>query len=293
MVPKSIHDANLNIPTEVLNDFEILQKLFLYFACPAKNFENSDFYTLQDFENWRTSFLDNFENIDVSEQETAIVPPNYVVSTIERQLSDRTFTTILKVDDTFNAEIIARIQGNVTELISRILQGQLNCFISRAISVASLNKRRNRSFAFPHTLPYTTPGPTTLRGRATEEAAIIEASLNYVLSKRTNTSLGATLLIKRRSRSRNRNGSWTTGWGDVNSYNRNGYLEICLNDRAFPYFGDNTWTATIAHEILHNLGWSHGKGNYSITNAIEIYQNCIRNAKGLTVAEENEPKYIA
>lgn len=282
----------LNVPAEVSNDYALLQDLLSSFAQPADNPENADYYTTSDFELWKTGFLNNFEPVNAAEVAAIAEAPIYTVTRIEQQSGNRSFGVNLNVDNSFGAEIIARIQGQVSTMISRMLQGQLNAFIARAISINGLERRRNRSLAFPFTLPYITPRPTTLRGRAAEEAAILEAAINYVFTRRTENSFGVYLYINRRSRDRNRNGKWTTGWADVNSYNRQRYLNIYLNDRAFPQFGDNNWTSTIAHEILHNLGWGHGSGNYDRRNVIEIYQFCIRNAQGLIAAVENEAELL-
>jgi hypothetical protein len=157
--------------------------------------------------------------------------------------------------------------------LDRITADQTACI--RNARANGLSWRRNRGLAFPHPLPYFDPPPTTDLQRYTEEAGVITAALHFPPST---AAPSVELLLYRKDRARIGN-SWTLGSADVNHYaGRYRHFHLNLNGRALrdANFSDDTWAATIVHEMLHNLGWGHPDGSYNIKIAIENYEACIR-----------------
>lgn len=80
----------------------------------------------------------------------------------------------------------------------------------------------------------------------------------------------------------------TTGLGKapVNSYNRLRTLRISLNAVKVEQdtLDDDAWAGVMAHEFLHNLGWGHPDGEYTLAMPIEIYQACISGGHHLDVS---------
>jgi hypothetical protein len=131
---------------------------------------------------------------------------------------------------------------------------------------------------FPHPLPYFNPPPTSDLQRYTEEAGVIAAALHFPLSM---PAPGVELLLYRKDRPPKGN-SWVLGSADVNHYaDDKRHFHLNLNGRALrdATFSDATWSATIIHEMLHNLGWGHPDGSYNIRMAIENYESCIRGTR--------------
>ena len=79
-------------------------------------------------------------------------------------------------------------------------------------------------------------------------------------------------------------GIWTLGKAQVNYYGENKSLFIRLNGKAigassdYPNSQDRVqWAATIVHEVLHNLGWSHAdtSGDEYEKTWIVAYETCM------------------
>jgi hypothetical protein len=74
--------------------------------------------------------------------------------------------------------------------------------------------------------------------------------------------------------------SYTLGKAGINIYSINPLLEISLNgkfigsDSEYPESKNvDVWAGTIAHEILHNLGWEHGSSDAD--TYIGEYGDCV------------------
>lgn len=173
----------------------------------------------------------------------------------------------LHIDEKFGAQT-QRLNDVAQYMIDQVAKGQAQCFYARA-KQKGLTYRRSRTLPFPHPLPYKSAAPTTPDGRYQEEAAVVEAAIRFAFSRKPPVNLFIDHFA-----ANNR----VLGSAVVNLYNRKKELRIKLNGTqlAGGRYSNATWASVVAHEILHNLGWGHPKGNYPPSLAIEIYQHCIK-----------------
>ncbi len=193
----------------------------------------------------------------------------------------RTYNVDVRVDDEFD-NLRESIRDRAQTMLDRAVRDQTSRFVARATAVGlDEDWRRPAGRAFPHTLSYLKPAPTTKQGIYAEEAAVVTAAVHFALSSRAirldiNQYSKAPRITLRGGR------AWSCGFADVNSYNSDRSLVINLNERAIREagFSDDFWASTIAHEILHTLGWGHPKGSYPDDLPIEIWQWCIETGEG-------------
>jgi hypothetical protein len=177
-------------------------------------------------------------------------------------------------------------------MLARVVQGRTSQFIrnAQAQDAPKLTRRRG-NLHFPHPLPYATPPASSVDDQIKEEAAVIAAAFDFPLSL---AAPGIALYINHYTVEPNGD-YWVLGEATVNLYDdtyaknpKAPYLRITLNGLAFAAnFSDNTWAGTVAHEIMHNLGWGHPDGSYQVRMAIVNYDHCIRtDAQQELIAEE-------
>jgi hypothetical protein len=207
--------------------------------------------------------------------------PSYTVFPLTHSRGTSTYNLNLNVDKSFG-DSVKRIRDFTDVMLDRILQGQFARFVANAASWG-LTWRRTRGLPFPHPLPYGSPPPSTPAGQRTEEAAVIEAAWHFSLSA---VAPGVDLFIDRFDKEPSGN-LWVTGQAFVNLYNDHRNFRIGLNAQALlrSGFDENLWSGTVAHEMLHNLGWNHPVGNYNKSIAMVNYELCIRTATG-AIAED-------
>lgn len=174
------------------------------------------------------------------------------------------FKLNLHVDQAFGNNV-QKVKASAQRMLDQASKGQAPCFYSRA-KQKGLTWRRSRNLPFPHPLPYRTPSPTTNEGRYQEEAAVVQAAVQFACTRPTPTPLHINHFADTRR---------VLGSAIVNLYHRSKLLRIKLNGTHMGQYGHAEWSSVIAHEILHNLGWGHPKGSYPASLAIEIYQHCI------------------
>lgn len=268
-----------DISLETLADLQFLKALLAPVAEVGKEDEEMQFYT-----EWEREILEAVPSLDADEEISADVVREYTEFNVERSADNRNYRIHLFIDNAFG-NLVDDIHRRVEIMLDRMVAGQVQCFISRATQLRNLTRRRPK-LKFPVTLPYLEPSPTTLSGKIREEANVINAAIHYALSRRSPTSYGSVLYINSFSKPKPAQRGWTLGSATVNLYSDRRFLRIRLNKLALPHFNDNDWAATIAHEILHNLGWGHGDGDYRNTNAIEIYERCIRTSDAFQDEQE-------
>jgi hypothetical protein len=224
---------------------------------------------------WHKGVLEELPQYEIEdEDEESRFERAYTVFPLEHASGGRTYRINVNIDNNFGG-LIERVRRTTDIMLERVLAGRTRCFIETARRFGLTPRwRRSRSLPFPHPLPYMSPPPTTDEGRFAEEAGVIEAALHFPLSQ---PAPGINLFINQFSQGPS-NGFWVLGSATVNLYNDSRFLRIRLNSRAYPEFTDNTWAGTIAHEILHNLGWGHPDGVYESRIAIVNYDRCIRRA---------------
>ena len=240
---------------------------------------------------WRRGVLEDLPPYEIEEEdEDERIERAYTVFPLESSSGGRTYRAQVHIDNAFGS-LIERVRQTIQLMLDRVVVGRAACFIETAVN-SGLTWRRSRSLPFPHPLPYMSPPPTTLRMRAMEEVGVIEAAFRFPLSQ---AAPGIKLLINQFSQGPSSGGFWVLGSATVNLYNDiNGtrFLRIRLNSRAYPQFSDNTWAGTIAHEVMHNLGWGHPNGVYQPQIAIVNYDRCIRRDERGFVEEIDDSKQI-
>lgn len=199
----------------------------------------------------------------------------YNVFNIEATANQRTYRAEVHLDQDFNDTAQNSIRQGLEIMIARMVEGQVENFINRAEpGRRGLRYRRSRQRPFPPpALPYLTPSPTTIEEQVAEEAGIVEAAVFKAFSSTDPALRVKVTIICNDSLGENVMGSAT-----VQYYNSNNALKISLNPDEFGELGEdeiNKWAGIMAHEFLHNLGWSHPKGEYTLEMPIEIYQACI------------------
>jgi hypothetical protein len=235
---------------------------------------------------WHAAVLDSLPQFGLQDEEEA-AERAYEEFRLEQTSGSRTYRTLARIDTRFSD--IARVRRTTDLMLRRVTEGRFRCFVSNARRYGlSAAWRRSRSLPFPHPLPYLSPPPATAEGRYAEEAGVIEAALRFAFSRPTP---GVQLTIDYADWPPNGN-FWTLGSAIVNLYNGRRYLRITLNDRAYPRFSDDVWAGTIAHEILHNLGWGHPVGGYVGSVAIVNYDWCIRGSTARLEEGMNEQHLI-
>ncbi len=224
---------------------------------------------------WHKGVLEGLPQYEIEdEDEESRVERAYTVFPLERTSGGRTYRINVNIDNNFGG-LIERVRRTTDIMLERVLAGRTRCFIETARrSGLTPRWRRSRSLRFPHPLPYMSPPPTTDEGKFAEEAGVIGAAFHFPLSQ---PAPGIRLMINQFSQGPS-NGLWVLGSATINLYNDSRFLRMRLNSRAFPEFTDDTWAGTIAHEILHNLGWEHPDGTYVSRIAIVNYDRCIRRA---------------
>ena len=198
----------------------------------------------------------------------------------------RNYAVEVRVDDGFG-DSKEWVRDRTQTMLNRAVVDQTNRFVVRARSVGMrLKWRRDRTYGFPHTLPYVTPSPDTQDGKSAEEAAVTCAAANFALSR---TGIRLTInAFKKPATVKDGKRYWTGGSATVNLYNSDRALSINLNLTAIKEakFSTNYWASTVAHEILHNLGWGHPNGSYPSDLPIEIWQWCIETAGQAKITDE-------
>jgi hypothetical protein len=231
---------------------------------------------------WREAFLHSLLRYELEHLTPATESTrSYKIVPIESTSGNRVYRANLYIDEAFGTQS-ARVQHNAELMLSRIVAGQTRAFIDTAQEFG-LTWRRNRSFPFPHPLPYSSPPPSTAIGRYTEEAMVIAAAFHFPL---TLAAPGIKFVINQYTKQSSGHGLWELGFATINLYNDVRFLRINLNQLAFSHFNDNVWAGVIAHETLHNLGWSHPDGGYDRSKAIVNYEWCVRGGTAFTRDEE-------
>lgn len=185
----------------------------------------------------------------------------------------RLFRLQVMLDSSFsNVELnrVSRILGEIT--IARMCQGNAGRFIRRAQKYG-VTERRPRRRKFRPPLPYLDPPPQTQQARIVQEASLLEAAVAAAMKVPLgSTEPGRTLYVYAYD------SPSSMAKAPINRYYNKGDLLIRLNRRALakPKYDDERWGAVMAHEIVHNLGWGHGRGDYRKSNAIELYEACIQ-----------------
>lgn len=233
---------------------------------------------------WQRQLLESFpfepRRIAVEE-----APRTYTDHNLTSTADGRTYRLLLRLDNDFGT-LADRVVDCTQAGLDRVTAGQTSCFIETA-KKHGLTWRRKVGMTFPHPLPYLDPQPTTNIGRYTEEAAIIAAAFHFPFAR---PAPAVHLTIDRHDVAPNGN-KWVLGSADVNWYADNLAFLIKLNGRAIrdATFTDDTWAATIIHEMMHNLGWGHPFGSYNISMAIENYEACIRGAERIETPDNLYP----
>lgn len=239
---------------------------------------------------WNKTVLEELPEYEIDDAEPEAVERAYTVFPLERASGARTYRINVHIDNGFGG-LIERVRRTTDMMLGRVLEGRTACFIDTARRFGLESRwRRSRSLPFPHPLPYASPPPTTNDGRYAEEAGVIAAAFHFPLIL---AAPGIKLEINAFSQGPSSGGFWVLGSALVNLYNDRRLLRMRLNTQAFPQFSDNVWAGTIAHEIMHNLGWGHPVGGYDRAKAIVNYDLCIRKTSTLTSEEDmDESKLI-
>lgn len=161
---------------------------------------------------------------------------------------------------------------------------QIPAFLEAADpSETRLNNRRPSRRDFPHPLPCLSSRPTTTEGEIVEEVGIVEAAVFFAFCPGDNSkTITATI-----NAGFDFDGPTVFGSATPNYYDTHKALRITLNVDSFgtlddePVSEEDCWAGIMAHEFLHNLGWSHPNDVYNLTMPIEIYQNCISGGHNL------------
>jgi hypothetical protein len=231
--------------------------------------------------------------VELPVTEGAADPQSFARTYTTYQLSatsgTRTYRLQVRVDDEFG-NLRESLRDRVQTMLDRAVVDQTGRFIARAKAVGmDEGWRRSNSSPFPHVLPYLKPAPTAREGKQAEEAGVVTAAVHFALSRS-----GMRLDVNQYSQGPTIKPSgakaWSCGYATVNSYNWDQVLVINLNERAIREagFSNNFWTGTVAHEVLHTLGWGHPNGKYPDDLPIEIWQWCIQTAGGALVEEPSD-----
>ncbi len=167
-----------------------------------------------------------------------------------------------------------RVRGALQTMLQRMVEGQLQNFIRYARPErGKLQDRRTPGLKFPHDLPYIGPEPTTIAEQIREEGGVVEAAVFFAMSSTTASQPRKLVVDAYAVENKTKLGKAPF----QRYYNRRSLL-IRLNTYAMRHndsLGENQWAGVAGHEILHNLGWSHPSGKYTLAMPIEIYQACI------------------
>ncbi len=226
--------------------------------------------------------LDKFPSAD-------LVTRTYTTYDLSATSGTRTYTVEVRVDDNFD-NIKTSVRDRVQVMLDRAVQDQTSRFVERAQDVGlDSDWRRPKSRPFPHVLPYLTPAPTTATAIQAEEAGVVTAAAHFALS-RSEIRLDVNQYSKGPKVTPTGKKLWSCGFATVNSYNSDLALVVNLNERAIREagFSDNFWAGTVAHEVLHTLGWGHPNGSYPDDLPIEIWQWCIETVGGSLVEEPKD-----
>lgn len=272
------------ISPESGKEIEQLREFLTDFVERARNApdENKDIFDA--LTEWQKSVLENLPQYEIDDDESEAVERAYTVFPLEQTSGTQTYRVNVHIDNEFGS-LIERVRRTTEMMLARVVAGRTACFVKTARRFGLENRwRRSRSLRFPHPLPYASPPPTTNDGKYTEEAGVIAAAFHFPLSL---AAPGIRLEINcfRQGPSGR---FWVLGEATVNLYNDRSFLRMKLNARAYSEsgFSDNVWAGTIAHEIMHNLGWGHPDGGYDEAKAIVNYDLCVRRAAGLLKEDE-------
>jgi hypothetical protein len=213
------------------------------------------------------------EVFTLEQEELPLATTNYAVFPLSSTANGRTYRINLRVDKAFG-DLVNRVRDMAEIMLQRVTQDQVPRFRARAGALGRIEQRRSRAFGFPHALPYRTPVPTDLLDQIAEESDVVAAAVHFALSQ---PSPGIEFTVNHYSKGRTRGRSWSFGAATVNLYHSKRALRQRLNGRAMreTSASDERWAAVMAHEMLHNLGWSHPKASYPPHLAIEIYEWCV------------------
>jgi hypothetical protein len=236
---------------------------------------------------WNTAILEDLLEQEIEDEEEALTPRIYTDFQLEQTNGALIYRLHVHIDNAFGA-LTERVRRTTDLMLARVVAGRSECFV-RTARREGLTWRRNRRLPFPHPLPYSSPPPTTDDQIFAEEAGVIAAAFHFALS---NPAPGIDLVINHFSQGPSSEGFWVLGSAPVNLYNDTRSLRMRLNARAFPEFSDNIWAGTVAHEIMHNLGWGHPDGTYIPRIAIVNYDRCVRSADSLFEEEINDSLLI-
>jgi hypothetical protein len=224
-------------------------------------------------EAWRASARDDVELYPVAQE--ALERESFRTIPLVHRGAERTYHTHLHLSSAWDeGDLAGRVQQIIQTAFDRIAQGRSEAFVRRAMNNKGLTGRRERSRPFPHPLPYSSTSPSSADAVYAEEAAVLAAALHFPLSR---TPPGIEFYVRRFDKRRGLGGGWTRGRAPLDQYNYEQNLLIRLNARALVKggFDDDEWAGVVAHEVLHNLGWGHGRGDYDEKLAIETYEWCV------------------
>jgi hypothetical protein len=233
---------------------------------------------------WRAGALASIDRflLDTEDHE-AEAANGYKVFNIEATSGQRTYRAEIFLDNDFNDVAEAQVRRALDIMITRMVAGQVRNFIRYAEpEPTGLRSRRSRDAKFPVKLPYLSPRPTTIQDQIAEEAGIIEAAVFTAFSSTTQAAPVKAKIVRFYKRD-----SQVMGYAPTHRYYNQRSLYITLNegkldgDKRF----DEKWAGIMAHEFLHNLGWEHPDGIYTLALPIEIYQACI--SSGHHLSEES------
>jgi hypothetical protein len=229
------------------------------------------------FKAWRHEVLGGLpetKSVEADEFETL-----HEAFELQATAGNRTYRVHAHIDEAFGSDV-----GLVRDIIQLMLQGmvqsQAGCFVRHALQHGRLTWRRDRNLDFPHPLPYQPRQPSDLEGRAVEEAAVLEAAIQWVMMR---NAPGMNLRVNRYNIEGGSN-----GWATVNFYHTRRRLSINLNHWRLTRRPQALTASTAAHELLHNLGWSHPDGVYRPWMAIENYEHCIAEHSGAPLEEDHD-----
>jgi hypothetical protein len=271
-MPDISERESLYLSPESGAELEHLQDFLRDFAESGK--DPGDAETSPELAAWAKAALDSLPGFPVNTI-ADLSTRTYTTKPLQATSGSRTYRLDLLLDTAFGDQQ-AKVERCTQLMLNRVTEGRSSKFIAWAKKYC-LTWRRSKTLAFPHTLPYVTPAPTTNEQNYAEEAGIIAAAFHFPLSK---PAPSIKLTINSFSQADN-SGNWTTGKGDVNHYNDYKKLTISLNASALSHanFDDDFWAGTIAHELMHNLGWGHPDGDYGRSLAIVNYKRCIEGHK--------------
>ena len=236
--------------------------------------------SLEEFAAQEGCSLQTKTSINIELIENSITRTYY---TFRRQISPPGGSTYISVNtgisNDFSKEQIEIIRDAVEIYVQRNLNPAATC-----TGKYGKTYPRNLAFPFPGGLP--DPQYPSVTEAGVIYVAVFSSTGAILKSDKFSPAPYRTLLINRFDEDAVTDPStgrttYTLGKAGVNIYDiNNQILEVSLNGKligagsSYPGSTDrDTWAGTIAHEILHNLGWEHGSNNAD--SYIGEYGRCV------------------